>query len=123
MADKMNEDAEKLKGFLFRIIDEHKAACRKHSKFCDMLVDKQTDWNRLESIMKSRNDEYAPPYYGENILLEEVAEAFNAYSQGKLEQSLQEFAQCGAVILRCMQFVRDESNSASSATGEKENEI
>ena len=26
----MNEDAEKLKGFLFRIIDEHKAACRKH---------------------------------------------------------------------------------------------
>lgn len=98
----MNEDAEKLKGFLFRIIDEHKAACRKHPEFCDMLVDKQTDWNRLESIMKSRNDEYAPPYYGENILLEEVAEAFNAYSQGKLEQSLQEFAQCGAVILRIM---------------------
>lgn len=29
MADKMNEDAEKLKVFLFRIIDEHKAACRK----------------------------------------------------------------------------------------------
>ena len=43
--------------------------------------------------------------YGENILLEEVAEAFNAYSQGKLEQSLQEFAQCGAVILRIMEKI------------------
>ena len=107
----MNEDAEKLKGFLFRIIDEHKAACRKHPKFCDMLVDKQTDWNRLESIMKSRNDEYAPPYYGENILLEEVAEAFNAYSQGKLEQSLQEFAQCGAVILRIMEKIEKEKTN------------
>ena len=107
MADKMNEDAEKLKGFLFRIIDEHKAACRKHPKFCDMLVDKQTDWNRLESIMKSRNDEYAPPYYGENILLEEVAEAFSAYSKGDLEHALQEFAQCGAVVMRCMFYVME----------------
>lgn len=105
MADKMNEDAEKLKGFLFRIIDEHKAACRKHPKFCDMLVDKQTDWNRLESIMKSRNDEYAPPYYGENILLEEFAEAMNAYQQGDKEHALQELAQCGAVILRIMEKI------------------
>lgn len=101
----MNEDAEKLKGFLFRIIDEHKTACRKHPKFCDMLVDKQTDWNRLESIMKSRNDEYAPPYYGENILLEEVAEAFAAYQAGDKEHALQEFAQCGAVILRIMEKI------------------
>lgn len=87
---------------------EFSRAVTKHPKFCDMLADKQTDWDRLESLMKSRNDEYAPPYIGENILLEEVAEAFNAYLQGKLEQSLQEFAQCGAVILRCIQFVRDE---------------
>lgn len=87
------------------IANEYWAAKEKHPKFCDMLVDKQTDWNRLESMMKSRNDEYAPPYYGENILLEEVAEAFNAYSQGKLEQSLQEFAQCGAVILRIMEMI------------------
>ena len=84
---------------------ELEKAIEKHPKFCDMLVDKQTDWNRLESIMKIRNDEYAPPYYGENILLEEVAEAFNAYSQGKLEQSLQEFAKCGAVILRIMEKI------------------
>ena len=91
--------------FMGMVFEELEKAEGKHPKFCDMLVDKQTDWNRLESIMKSRNDEYAPPYYGENILLEEVAEAFNAYSQGKMEQSLQEFAQCGAVILRIMEMI------------------
>jgi len=105
MADKMNEDAEKLKGFLFRIIDEHKVACRKHPKFCDFVVNPKTDWSWLEISQKHANDVSAPPYYGENILLEEVAEAFNAYSQGKLEQSLQEFAQCGAVILRIMEWI------------------
>lgn len=93
---------------------EFSHAVTKHTKFCDLLVDAQTEWNRLEAVMKSRNDEYAPPYIGENILLEEVAEAFNAYSLGKLEESLQEFAQCGAVILRCMQYVRDEINGGKN---------
>ena len=86
---------------------EFSNAVTKHQKFCDLLADEQTDWNRLESIMKSRNDEYAPPYIGENILLEEVAEAFNAYSQGDLEHALQEFAQCGAVVMRCMFYVME----------------
>lgn len=101
----MSNDCKVKTRHFWMIHKELEKAIEKHPKFCDMLVDKQTDWNRLESIMKSRNDEYAPPYYGENILLEEVAEAFNAYSQGKLEQSLQEFAQCGAVILRIMEKI------------------
>lgn len=94
--------------FMGMVFNELEKAESKHPKFCDMLVDKQTDWNRLEAIMKSRNDEYAPPYYGENILLEEFAEAMNAYQQGDKEHALQELAQCGAVILRIMETIEKE---------------
>ena len=104
----MNEDAEKLKGFLFRIIDEHKVACRKHPKFADLFTNQQTDWARLERTMKRENDENAPPYYAENILLEEVAEAMNAYQQRRLDDCLTELAQVGAVAMRCMFFVMAE---------------
>ena len=104
----MNEDAEKLKGFLFKIIDEHKAASRKHPKFCDAVVNPKTDWSWIEISQKHANDVSAPPYYGENILLEEVAEAFNAYQKGDKAQALQEFAQCGAVILRIMETIEKE---------------
>lgn len=103
----MNDDAEMLKGFLFKIIDEHKAACRKHPKFCDRVIDDRTDWERLEKNMKNVND-IGATYFGENLLLEEVAEAFNAYQQGDKEYALQEFAQCGAVILRIMETIEKE---------------
>ena len=107
----MNEDAEKLKGFLFRIIDEHKAACRKHPKFCDFVVNPKTDWSWLEISQKHANDVSAPPYYGENIFLEEFAEAMNAYQQGDKEHALQELAQCGAVILRIMETIEKEKTN------------
>jgi hypothetical protein len=87
------------------IENEFSHAVTKHPKFCDLFINKQTDWARLERIIKRENDENTPPYYAENILLEEVAEAFNAYSRGELEHSLQEFAQCGAVVMRCMFYV------------------
>lgn len=101
---------------ILRLIEnEFSKAVTKHPKFCDLLADKQTDWNRLKSIMKSRNDEYAPPYFGENILLEEVAEAFNAYSQGDLKNALHEFAQVGAVAMRCMDYVMEKMNENAKA--------
>lgn len=89
---------------------EHKNACKKHPKFCDEFIDEsRVSWAEGEMRIKAKNSQ--PPEYADCVLMEEVAEAFNAYSQGKLEQSLQEFAQCGAVILRCMQYVRDEINN------------
>ena len=112
----MNEDAEKLKGFLFFIIDEHKAACRKHPKFCDFVVNPKTDWNWLEISQKHANDVSAPPYYGENILLEEFAEAMNAYQLGHKEDAVNELAQCGAVILRMMEFVEKEMEVSNERT-------
>ena len=84
---------------------EFSHAVTKHPKFCDLLVNNLSNWNRLEHMQKVVNSE--PPYYGENILLEEVAEAFNAFSQGNLEESLHEFAQCGAVVMRCMFYVME----------------
>lgn len=93
--------------FNVMIAKEYKAAKEKHPKFCDRLINHKTDWSWLELMQKHVNDT-ARTYYGENIFLEEFAEAMNAYQQGKLEQSLQEFAQCGAVILRMMEFVQNE---------------
>ena len=84
---------------------EFSHAVTNHPKFCDLLVNNLSNWNRLEHMQKVVNSE--PPYYGENFLLEEVAEAFNAYSQGDMEQALQEFAQCGAVVIRCMFYVME----------------
>ena len=94
----MNQDAEKLKGFLFRIIDEHKAACSKHTKFCDAIIDPTSSksWSESEYRIKLRNQR--GPECADNILMEEIAEAFSAYQQGDKEHALQEFAQCGAVM-------------------------
>lgn len=104
----MNEDAEKLKGFLFRIIDEHKAASRKHPKFCDAVLDpdSRVSWAESESRIKARNA--ITKGYADNILMEEMAEAFAAYQQGDKTHALQEFAQCGSVIIRMMDFVSNE---------------
>ena len=104
----MNQDAEKLKGFFFRIIDEHKFACRKHPKFCDAIIDPTSSksWTEAEYRIKLRNQR--GPGYAYNVLMEEIAEAFAAYEQGDKEHALQEFAQCGAVILRIMERIEKE---------------
>jgi len=90
------------------IENEFSHAVTKHPKFCDLFINKQTDWARLERIIKRENDENTPPYYAENILLEEVAEAMNAYQQRRLDDCLTELAQVGAVAMRCMFFVMAE---------------
>lgn len=89
------------------IAHEYWAAKEKHPKFCDRVIDDRTDWERLEKNMKNVNDSGAP-YFGENLLLEEVSEAFNAYQKGDKEHALQELAQCGAVILRIMETIEKE---------------
>ena len=107
----MNEDAEKLKGFLFRIINEHKAACRKHPDFVSAIIDpsSRVSWAESEVRIKLRNSRW--PQCADNILMEEVAEAFAAYQQGDNEHALQEFAQCGAVILRIMETIEKEKTN------------
>ena len=104
----MNQDAENLKGFLFRIIDEHKVACRKHPDFVSAIIDpsSRVSWAESEARIKLRNSR--GPQCADNILMEEVAEAFSAYQHGDKEHALQEFAQCGAVIMRIMETIEKE---------------
>ena len=83
---------------------EHKNACKKHPKFCDEFIDEsRVSWAESEMRIKAKNSQ--PPEYADCVLMEEVAEAFAAYSQGNLEHALQEFAQVGAVSIRCMDYI------------------
>lgn len=83
---------------------EFSHAVTKHPKFCDHFIDESSrTWAEAEMRIKARNSR--PPEYADCVLMEEMAEAFSAYSQGNFEHALQEFAQCGAVVIRCMDYV------------------
>ena len=93
---------------------EHKNACKKHPKFCDKFIDEsRVSWAEGEKRIKAKNSQ--PPEYADCVLMEEMAEAFNAYSQGDLEHALQEFAQCGAVVIRCMSYVVEKIDEKEKA--------
>lgn len=83
---------------------EFSHAVTKHPKFCDHFIDESArTWEEAEMRIKARNSH--PPECADCVLMEEVSEAFSAYSKGDFEHSLEEFAQCGAVVMRCMFYV------------------
>lgn len=83
-------------------------AVAKHPKFCEGFTDDLTGmfWAEREYNIKARNAHHAPT--AESVLMEEIAEAFNAYQHGDKQNALKEFAQCGAVIFRIMELVKKE---------------
>jgi len=80
-------------------------ACIKHPKFCDAMLESNVNYAKQEFFIKNYAMKNADKDYATLILDEEIAEAMNAYQQGDKEHCLQELAQCGAVILRMMEFV------------------
>ena len=97
----------KFNSFTSMIFDKLDAAEKKHPKFCDTF----TLYNKSaciydENLYKQLNDK--APYRADDILLEEVFESRTAYVEGDKAHCLQELAQCGAVILRMMEFVSKE---------------
>ena len=90
------------------IIREHRNACKKHPEPFDMLCEKG-GWDMVAEHYKNANDS-SEKVNGYLVLLEEVSEALEAYDKGELENCMTELAQCGAVILRMIQFVHDEIN-------------
>jgi hypothetical protein len=93
----------------FKLIeDELRHAVAKHPKFCEGFTDDSTGmlWAEREYNIKARNAHHAPT--AESVLMEEIAEAFNAYQHGDKKNALKEFAQCGAVIFRIMEMVQKE---------------
>jgi len=96
----------KMKTRYFTMIHlELQNAEKKHPNFVSAIIDpsSRVSWAESEARIKARNA--MTKEYADNVLMEEVSEAFNAYQQGDKAQALQEFAQCGAVILRIMDFV------------------
>lgn len=91
------------------IAHEYWAAKEKHPDFCKTMIDDEGNfyWEHAEIALKNRNKKNGNGY-ADDVLLEEVAEAFNAYQKGDKAQALQEFAQCGAVILRIMEKIEKE---------------
>jgi NTP pyrophosphatase (non-canonical NTP hydrolase) len=94
--------------FFGEIEKELRNAVTKHPKFCNAVLDpdSRVSWAESEYRIKARNA--MTKDYSDNILMEEVAEAFNAYQHGDKKNALKEFAQVGAVVLRCMEFISKE---------------
>lgn len=68
------------------IENEFSHAVTKHPKFCDHFIDESArTWAEAEMSIKARNSR--PPEYADCVLMEEVAEAFNAYSKGELDNA------------------------------------
>ena len=88
------------------IVGEYWEALRKHPKFCDKLCD-LGGWEEVEDHYKKANNN-SNEQVANMVLYEEIAEAMNAYQHGNKKHCIKELAQCGAVILRMMDFVRDE---------------
>lgn len=88
------------------IQEELEKAEKKHPKFCD----EYTAFDLPTAIAGEVSCKLANskgPYQADLLLQEEVWEATVAYKKGDKEHCLQELAQCGAVILRMMQFVEE----------------
>ena len=93
--------------FLGMILDQLKKAEEKHPIFADVYSTKELRVVRkcLKDLRERNSD---GPYKADTILYEEVAEATEAWLQRDKEHCLEELAQCGAVILRMMEFVEKE---------------
>lgn len=96
--------------FMGMVLDELQKAEGKHPKFCDEVIPPGFDFSEDEKRWKKWNDE-ATTFYACDLLNEEFYEALNAYQQGDKEHALQEFAQCGVVIMRIMETIEKETES------------
>lgn len=99
-----------LNSFLIAMKTELKEAEGKHPKFCDELCKGEIDFGRFAEYYKLVNDNSAT-HNANQILYEEVMEALDAYNKKDYKQALKELAQCGAVILRMMEFVKDQEDA------------
>ena len=97
----------KLNGYLVAIKEELRKAEGKHPKFCDAVTPPGFDFDEEEKRWKKWNDG-AEKHYAADLFKEEFYEALNAYQHDDKEHALQEFAQCGAVILRIMEAIENE---------------
>lgn len=84
------------------------AAKKKHSFFASALIDPYAPiaWSADEEKIKRRNSH--GPITADNIILEEIAEAFAAVERGELAHARQELAKCAAVCVRAIEHIEHE---------------
>lgn len=89
-----------------KIETELRNAIEKHPKFCtDISGAYQESVTRSLAHYRKVNE---GTQHADAILLEELFEAVDAYNHCRKEECLKELAQCGAVIIRMMEFVKKE---------------
>lgn len=97
--------------FVFAICDEYEKAKKKHPRFADMMMTPGEAYfvPKCAETAKRANDDKRPgEFTAKDIFQEEFWEAMAEYAAGNHNACLDELAQCGAVILRMMEFVADE---------------
>ena len=98
---------DKLNKFIAQMKIELAEAESKHPHFADG-VSGRSRMNVSVNLEFLREKNGKPPYMADSILSEEFFEAIEAYQKEDPVHAQQELAQCGAVILRMMEFVENE---------------
>lgn len=101
-------DSTKFIEYRNKIETEYAKACTKHPKFCDDFSGAPDDTIKT-SLKHWRDMNSRAPYHADAILMEEIMESIEAYRQGDKAHCMEELAQCGAVILRMMDFIETEA--------------
>lgn len=97
--------------FVYKICDEYEKAKKKHPRFADMMMTpgEVLVAPRCAKDAQRANDEKRPEdITAKDVFQEEFLEALAEYANGNHNECLDKLAQCGAVILRMMDFVADE---------------
>jgi anaerobic ribonucleoside-triphosphate reductase len=96
------------KKFFGEIEKELRNDIERHPKFCEGFCEEGSNmiFPSMEIVMKERNSKKEPT--AETALFEKLASAFSAYLHGNKKESLNHFAQFGAIIFRCMEYIQKE---------------
>lgn len=102
---------------LFTLITlEYQKAKKKYPRFCKRFLTKGETFDNIQMMLgmcRKISDNEKPSYSVQATLDEEVYEVYDAWCRYDLNGCLQELAQCGAVIIRAMEFIikQKEQNS------------
>lgn len=107
---------ELLTTFTQMMLLELNKAESKYPVFCNNLFaldnDLQLTKLRLATARTRSNAEEEGGYSFENTIQEELLEVLEAWGMKDYDACLEELAQCSAVILRAMEFVKQQSRSS-----------
>lgn len=94
---------------LFTLIAlEYQKAKKKYPRFCKRFLTRGETLDNIKLMLgmcRKISDNEKPSYSVQATLDEEVYEVYEAWCRNDLDGCLRELAQCGAVIIRAMEFI------------------